>query len=264
MSTNRIKLVVAYDGTDFCGWAPQTGRRAVQSTLKEAVRRISGEECEIVGASRTDAGAHAQAQVCHFDCSVRIPEHGWVRALNDVLDEDISVQSASKVSDKFHARFSARNRFYRYRISNGTRHPIEDRFAHNEWRDLDLERMRTAAEGLLGKRDFRAFTAELQPWIENTKRELLSIGIESEGRETRIDIVGTAFMRGMMRRIAGGLMEVGLGKRDSDELEALTTEEGMARLDQPVVLPAKGLMLMNVEYGRKLRDIREGTDDEDE
>lgn len=260
--TKRIKFVVAYDGTDFCGWAPQAGLRSVQGTLTEAVRRVSGEDCEIVGASRTDAGAHAMAQVCHFDSAVKIPVEKWARALNDILDSDIAVQSAEEAPVEFHSRFSARNRWYRYRIAQTPRNPIQDRFAYEDWRDLDVESMRRAAEGLIGRKDFRAFTAELQPWITNTYRELMKIEISRHSRETWIDITGTAFMRGMMRRIAGGLFEVGIGKRPIEELTALTTEEGMATIDLPVVLPAKGLMLMNVHYGQKLRDLR--TEDEDE
>jgi tRNA pseudouridine38-40 synthase len=264
LSTKRIKLVVAYDGTDFCGWAPQAGQRSVQGTLTEAVRRISGEDCEIIGASRTDAGAHAMAQVCHFDCEVNIPEHGWLRALNDAMPSDLAVQSAEFAEDAFHSRFSARSRFYRYRILNGTRNPILDRFSHHEWRDLNLESMKDAAQNLLGRLDFRGFTAELQPWIVNTHREIYKIEIHRKGSETSLDITGTAFMRGMMRRIAGGLMEVGIGKRPPEDLKSLTTEEGMAKLELPVVLPAKGLMLMQVNYGKRLRDIRYETDGEDE
>lgn len=260
LSTKRIKFIVAYDGTDFCGWAPQAGQRSVQGTLTEAVRRVSGEDIEIVGASRTDAGAHALGQVCHFDTEVGIPVGKWARAVNDLLPPDIAVQSAHQVSEEFHSRFTAKHRAYRYRIVSETRNPIEDRYSANDWRKLNVEAMQDAALGLVGKHDFRAFTAELQPWITNSIRELYSVEISKVGREVRIDIVGTAFMRGMMRRIAGGLFEVGIGKRTKQNLLGLLTEEGMAIIDLPVVLPAKGLMLMKVTYGRNLRDIR----DEDE
>jgi tRNA pseudouridine38-40 synthase len=256
LSTKRIKAVVAYDGTDFCGWASQTGLRTVQSTLTEAIRRVSGEEIEIVGASRTDAGAHAIGQVFHFDCRVKIPEHGWMRAINDLLPKDVAIQKVKLVSPDFHARFTARDRWYRYRICEGVRNPVEQRFSYLQWRKLDLEKMQEAGSGLLGRHDFRAFTAELDPWIENTLREMRKIEISRVGKEVRIDIVGTAFMRGMMRRIAGGLMEAGLGKRSCESLKELTLNPKSSELELPVVLPAEGLMLMNVRYGRKLRDIR--------
>lgn len=263
LSTKRIKLVVAYDGTDFCGFAPQAGQRSVQSTLTEAIRKVSGEEIEITGASRTDAGAHALGQVVHFDTTVRIPTHGWLRALNDALPADVGVQAAHVVSGKFHARFSARYREYRYRIARGPRNPFLQRWCHYEWRKMDLDAMRNGARGLIGKRDFRAFTAELQPWVVNTYRVLKSIEIIESGRETWIEVTGTAFMRGMMRRIAGGLLEVGIGRRSAQQLADLTTEEGMARLNLPVVLPAKGLTLVRVEYGARLRDIRDEPDEDE-
>lgn len=263
LSTKRIKLVVAYDGTEFCGFAPQAGQRSVQSTLTEAIRKVSGEEIEITGASRTDAGAHAFGQVVHFDTGVGIPPHGWVRALNDVLPTDVGVRSAHAVSERFHARFSARFRHYRYRIARGPRDPFLSRYCHYEWRKLDVAAMRDGAKVLLGKHDFRAFTAELQPWISNTYRELKSIEVHEHGEETQIEVRGTAFMRGMMRRIAGGLLEIGIGRRSVRHLAGLLTEEGMVRLELPVVLPAKGLTLVEVDYGRNLRDIREEPDDDE-
>src|SRR2546423_14524368 len=105
--TNRIKLVVSYDGTDFRGWAAQTGLRTVQGTLTEAVRRVSGEDCEIVGASRTDSGAHAKGQVCHFDAKAAIKPANWVQALNKVLPSEISVLNASIAGPEFNSRFCA-------------------------------------------------------------------------------------------------------------------------------------------------------------
>lgn len=117
----RIKLTVAYDGTDFCGWAAQAGRRTVQSTLIEAVRRVSGEDTEIVGASRTDSGAHAKGQVCHFDTATPIEPARWTQALNRILPPDVAVCRAAYVSPRFHARFCAGDRRYRYRIATGDR-----------------------------------------------------------------------------------------------------------------------------------------------
>ncbi len=263
MSTNRIKAIVSYDGTDFCGWASQAGLRTVQSTLTEAIRRVSGEEIEIAAASRTDAGAHAIGQVFHFDSGVKIPEYGWMRAINDLLPKDVAIQKLKLVSTEFHARFSARDRWYRYRISEGIRNPVEQRFSYLQWQSLNVERMQIAGKGLLGRHDFRAFTAELEPWIENTFREMRKIEISRVGKEIRIDIVGTAFLRGMMRRIAGGLMEAGLGKRSCESLHDLTLKPERNEQDLPVVLPASGLMLMKVRYGKKLRDIRNEKDEDE-
>lgn len=255
LSTKRVKLTVAYDGTDFCGWAAQTGRRTVQGTLKDAVRQISGEDCEIVGASRTDSGAHAWGQVCHLDLAASIPAERLPNVMNRALPPDVRVQAAQQVPTGFHSRFCAKNRWYRYRITEHDRDPFVMRMAYGQRYRLDLELMREAARELVGKHDFRAFTEELDPRIENTMRELFSIELTSVGGEVRIDIVGTAFLRGMMRRISGYLYEVGVHRRPlAHGVLLLGTERNS--LDWPVVLPARGLTLMAVRYGRHPKDIR--------
>ena len=251
----RIQFVVSYDGTEFCGWASQTGRRTVQSTLREAVRRVSGEDIEIVGASRTDSGAHAKGQVCHFDTGVNIEPEKWARIVNNVLGPDIAVIASRHVSDSFHSRFSAFDRFYRYRIQTDLRDPIRSRFVHEYGRELDIPKMQEAARFLVGDHDFKAFTEELDPHVENTRRELYSFEVRHYRDEVWVDVVGTAFLRGMMRRMAGALLEVGRGYRPVEEVGKLLTEE-RNQLNWPVVLPAKGLCLMRVRYGRHPKDNR--------
>jgi tRNA pseudouridine38-40 synthase len=251
----RIKLVVGYDGTEFCGWAAQAGQRTVQGTLREAVRRISGEEIEIVGASRTDGGAHAKGQVCHFDSEVNIEPWKWARVLNKLLETDLGVNSSQEVAADFHSRFSAQDRFYRYRISTGLRDPIRSRFVHEYGRELDLPKMQEAAKALQGDHDFKAFTEELDPHVENTRRVMISLVVRQIRDEVWVDVVGTAFLRGMMRRMAGALLEVGRGYRPVEEVGRLLSEE-RRNLQWPVVLPAKGLCLMRVRYGRHPRDNR--------
>ncbi|MDR3689943.1 MAG: tRNA pseudouridine(38-40) synthase TruA [Fimbriimonas sp.] len=253
----RIQLVVSYDGTDFRGWAAQTGQRTVQSTLREAVRRISGEEIEIVGASRTDSGAHAKGQVCHFDTEVPIEPEKWARILNRVLEPDVAVVTSKQVDASFHSRFCAKDRMYRYRISTSVRDPIRSRFAHHYGRPLDVRLMNQAARALVGDHDFVAFTEELDPSVENTRRTLFSIDVRQVRDEVWVDVVGTAFLRGMMRRIAGALLEVGRGYRPVEEVSRLLGEE-RNRLMWPVVLPANGLCLMRIRYGRNPKDNRSG------
>ena len=265
-STNfvRVKLVVQYDGTDFRGWATQSDQRTVQSTLKEAVRRISGEEVEIVGASRTDSGAHARGQVCHFDTQTPVPIVRWPVALNRLLERDIVVASATQVANTFHSRFSALDRFYRYRIDLASpRNPFNARFVHHYGRPLNLDAMKNAAEILTGKHDFRAFTEELDDHIVNTVRHLFSIQVKQTRSEVWVDVVGTAFLRGMMRRISGALLEVGRGARPVEEVSRLLSEE-RNQYQWPVVLPARGLCLMRVKYGRREFDNRHTASFEDD
>jgi tRNA pseudouridine38-40 synthase len=252
--TRRIKFVVAYDGTDFRGWAAQTGLRTVQSTLTEAVRRVSGEDCEIVGASRTDSGAHAKGQVCHFDTSVPIKPDRWVQAVNRVLPLDLSVVSARWVGAEFNSRFCAIDRHYRYRFLLGTRDPVRSRFSHFHWEDLDFSQMVVAGSGLIGLHDFRGFTEELDPGVENTMRRIFSSDLKKVRDEIWLDIVGTAFLRGMMRRMAGILFEIGRGIRPVEDVERVLTN--WQEMHLPVVLPARGLTLMRIRYGRHPRDHR--------
>ena len=252
----RIKLVVAYDGTDFRGWAAQTGQRTVRGTLTEAVRFVSGEETEIWGASRTDSGAHAQGQVCHFDTGVGIPPEKWAQVLTRRLPNDLVVMGSAAASDDFSARFMARDRFYRYRIGTGPRDPFRSRYVHTFGRALNVDAMQRAANHLLGRHDFLAFTEELEPTVTNTVRELYSFKVSQRRDEVWVDVVGTAFLRGMMRRMAGALLQVGRGSRPVEEVSKLLTKEGQETLEWPVVLPARGLCLMRVRYGRTPVDHR--------
>ncbi|MCX7800728.1 MAG: tRNA pseudouridine(38-40) synthase TruA [Fimbriimonadales bacterium] len=252
--TERIRLVVAYDGTDFRGWAANPGQRTVQGTLKDAVSRTLGEETEVVGASRTDAGAHARGQVCHFDARAGIPAERWTGVLNRILPPDVRVLDSRAVPEAFHSRFCARWRLYRYRILVGAPDPFRERYAFRHGRGLDLGAMREAADRLIGEHDFRAFSEELKGQ-GNTVRALLRVDVAAVRDEVRIDVAGTAFVKGMMRRIAGFLLEVGKGQRPADDAEGLLGER-RGELQWPVVLPAKGLTLLRVAYGRTLRDVR--------
>jgi len=258
LSTKRIQLIVAYDGTDFRGWAAQTGQRTVHGTLTEAVRQISGEEIEIIGASRTDGGAHAKGQSCHFDTTNPMPTENWVRALNDRLPPDVSVMLAKERSRRFHARFWAIGRRYRYRYLFMNRDPQRTRFAHWIGREPEYEAMAQAAKRFVGERDFRAFGEELEGLV-NTTRIIYETHVRHVGDEIYLDVFGTAFIRGMMRRMAGFLLQVGQGQRPASDLGILFDPRERERITWPPVLPAGGLTLMKVEYGQYPREqVRTG------
>jgi tRNA pseudouridine38-40 synthase len=252
----RIKFVVAYDGSEFRGWAPQRGQRTVHGTLTEAVRQVSGEDCEIYGASRTDSGANALGQVCHFDCSVPIPVERWPKAVNQALPEDVTVVSAAVVAPDFNSRFWADKRWYRYCIQTGWRDPRRARFAYFYGaKQLDVKAMQRAAKAFVGVHDFLAFS-QLVGEDANTAREIYSCKVSRVRDEVWIDVVGSAFVRGMMRRMSGALWEVGRGARKPDEIGALFKRKSKSEIDWPTVLPACGLTLMKVFYGRHPYDRR--------
>lgn len=263
----RIKLTLAYDGTDFRGWAAQRGHRTVQDTVREAIHLATRQTVEVVGASRTDSGAHAKGQVCHFDTEVSMRPEKWTDVLNRVLPGDVAIVSSEAVGEDFHSRFCAEDRFYRYRIRQGSRNPFAGRYAFEHVRKLNLVSMKRAAQELVGTHDFLAFTEELDRSIENTTRTLRRVEIHEHPSpemlgdpseapdEVWIDIVGTAFLRGMMRRMSGALLEVGRGYRPIEDIPKLLSPE-RNDLPLPVVLPARGLTLMHVRYDNPPRDCR--------
>lgn len=254
LSTKRIKLAVAYDGTDYCGFASQPGLRTIQGTLKEAVRQSTGEETEIYGASRTDAGTHALGQVVHFDSNVNMEPKNWARVLNRYLPADISISVSEEVASNFHCRFCAENRWYRYRIWTGPKDPFATRYVHDYGRALEVDKMERAASLLIGRHDFLAFSEGQDPKVDNTIRRVHSIEFSTYSNEIWIDIVGDAFLKGMMRRLTGFLCEVGRNYRPIEDAEELLHNAQSRTL--PVVLPAKGLCLMEVRYSNPPRDFR--------
>ena len=224
--------------------------------MTEAVRRVSGEKSEIYGASLTDSGANALGQVCHFDSEVPIPIERWPRAVNQVLPEDVAVVSAAHVAPGFHSRFWADRRWYRYRIMTGWRDPMRARFAHHySSRALDLKAMKRAAKQFVGLHDFLAFSQLVEPGA-NTVREVYDVQLRRVRDEVWIDVVGSAFVRGMMRRMSGALWEIGRGAREPGEIGKLLKKRAKAEIEWPTVLPACGLTLMKVSYGRHPYDRR--------
>jgi len=260
----RIGLKIQYDGTDFCGWAEQAGQRTVQGTLKTCIESVCSHAVELRGASRTDSGAHALGQFADFESDNPMPAARWAKALNDRLPLDMRVLRSKAVLSEFHSRFFARSRTYRYRISEEERvSPIQARFVYASGRKMDEGAMAQAAELVVGRHDFLPFGEEL-PQGCNTVRELFACAVRRYGREVRITIQANAFIRGMVRRIAGGLFEVGVGRRSRDEFASLLDTKRRKRVPWPVVLPARGLTLLKVDYGRSYRDLRkEQTFEED-
>lgn len=252
----RIKLIVQYDGTDFCGWAEQKAARSVQRTLKECIYRATGEIVELRGASRTDSGAHALGQVADFASNLPIEPSKWAQIINRVAPIDLRVSKSSLVHGDFHSRFFARSRTYRYTISELDKvDPMKSRYVYEGGRQLDLAKMRSAARHLIGEHDFRAFGEELEN-VENAVRSVLVAEIIRKGTELHIMLEANAFIRGMVRRISGGLFEVGRGHRSEGSMVRLLDTSARESEQLPVVLPARGLTLMRVQYGKRLRDLR--------
>jgi tRNA pseudouridine38-40 synthase len=249
-----VRLVVAYDGSDFCGYQRQLGQRTVQAELEQAAARMTGHPVKMRAASRTDSGVHALGQVVAFDTPKRVLARGWMLGLNVQLPDDVRVQGAEAVVEGYDPRYDSLGKHYRYLLQLGeAKNPL---LRLRAWQlgplRVDAARMADAAQELLGTHDFAAFRSA-DDTRENTVRTLSSVTVSEnfagDPSLVAIDVHGNAFMKNMMRILTGTLLEAGRGKLTRTELAALL-RPGAERADAGVTAPAHGLTLMSVKLGR--------------
>jgi tRNA pseudouridine38-40 synthase len=239
----RVLAILEYDGTDFEGFQVQGRGRTVQGELEHALHKITSERIRVVGGGRTDTGVHALGQGAHFDTRWDRSLNTLHRALNAVLPHDIAVRSLTYVSKKFSARYSAISRAYRYTILNQpVRSPLERRYALVVPQPLDANAMHSAAQLLIGSRDFGAFGTP--PHGENAVREMIRAQVKCDGARVWVDLEANAFLYRMVRRIVGTLILVGKGELTLDEFRDVIAKR--RRAGQSV--PAHGLCLIAVNY----------------
>ena len=242
----NIKLVIAYDGTDFHGFARQKNLRTVQGSLETVLGSVLRGPVEVLGSGRTDAGVHAKAQVVSFrpDGGPH-PDH-YPYLLRRMLPHDIAPVSASVVSDRFHARFSAQAKTYRYTISRGN---LDDvflrRYVWHVPQALNLEAMYKAATMLVGEHDFTSFCAAATP-IENKRRHLMELKLVERGTYLDIYCTGNGFLQNMVRILVGTLVNVGHGRIHADAMPDILA--GLDRRLAGKTAPAHGLTLWEVHY----------------
>jgi len=242
----RLKIVVEYDGTDFAGWQRQANGPSVQAAIEDALAQMTGAETIVRGAGRTDAGVHALGQVAHFETAAEIPLVGFRRGLNALLPRAIAIVALDEAAPDFDARRSARGKLYRYAIWNAdSRAPLRDRFVWHRPRPLDAARMQDAARPLAGRHDFAAFRAA-DCERKTTVRTLSRVDVARDGDLVTIDVEGDAFLKNMVRIIAGTLVYAGYGKLGAREVEA-ALQAGDRRLVGPTA-PPQGLTLVRVDY----------------
>ncbi|VGO15350.1 tRNA pseudouridine synthase A [Pontiella desulfatans] len=217
MST-RYKIKVSYDGTNYSGWQVQPHNRTVQGELERLLAEMTAQKhVRVESSGRTDAGVHARAQVAHFDLPKPIDPNYFMRGLNAQLDRDIRVTSFERVSPEFHARFSAVGKEYRYFIYNGLIVPPTKRlYRLQEGRPLDVDRMRTAAELLVGEHDFAPFSANPRRELDGTVRTVHSFLVRKHGADITLEVQGSGFLYKMVRSLAGILIDVGMGRREPE------------------------------------------------
>jgi tRNA pseudouridine38-40 synthase len=244
-SVQRLRLVLAYDGAPFSGFARQRDRRTVQGDLEAALERLAKQPVTTVGAGRTDAGVHARGQVVHADVPVRLDPERVRRALNGRLGPEITVREAAWAPPGFDARHSARRRTYVYRVDDsGVPDPLLRGFVLAWPRPLDLPRMREAAGPLLGEHDFAAFCRSRAG--ATTTRRLRTLGIRRRRGLVEVRLVADAFCWQMVRGIVGHLLLVGDGRRDPASTVAVLAAADRSRAGN--IAPVHGLVLESVSY----------------
>ena len=241
----RLLLTLQYLGTNYAGWQTQANAVGVQQVVEQALTTIYGSTIRIEGAGRTDSGVHAVAQRAHADVPFEIAARGLRRGLNDLLPDDIRVTAVEPVADDFHCRFAAKGKTYVYRIWNDEVPDVFTAATHvHVAQTLDIESMRRAARPLIGEHDFAAFTVA-SPQVSSTLRTVDRVDVERDGHVVNIFVSADGFLRYMVRRIAGSLIEVGRGKLSEEEVgRSVEPEFAPARW----TAPAKGLTLLEVRY----------------
>jgi tRNA pseudouridine38-40 synthase len=251
----RYRARVEYDGTDFAGFQAQPGARTVQGELEAALARLhNGERRPVDGAGRTDAGVHAEGQVIAFTYSGRLAAAELGRALDALLPADVAIRDVRATTARFHPRYAARYREYRYTVWNGPRSPLRERTALGVRVPLDTAAMARAGSVLVGRHDFSAFGAADQ----NPVRTVHSVRVRRSGSLVTIDVRADAFLRGMVRRVAAVLLEVGRGKMDEEAVRAALAARVPAL--GGATAPAHGLSLRRVALGRRVGREQENTE----
>lgn len=242
----RVKLTVAYDGTNYCGWQVQPNGITVQEVLNQCLSEFTGENTETIGASRTDAGVHALGNVAVFDTEMRMPGDKFSFALNQRLPEDIRIQKSEEVDADFHPRYVKSQKTYEYRILN-CRFPIptERFYSHFTYIPLDVDKMKEAASYLIGEHDFKSFCGT-GAQVKTTVRTVKEIQIEKSGDRITIRITGEGFLYNMVRIIAGTLMDIGGGLYPPEKMKEIL--EAKDRKKAGPTAPARGLTLMKIQY----------------
>ena len=246
MEKKRVRITVAYDGTNYHGWQLQENGITLEEELNRCLTELLGEEIKVIGASRTDSGVHALGNVAVFDTVNRMPAKKISYALNQRLPEDIRIQKSEEVLPDWHPRHCESRKTYEYRIYRGEfPMPVKRLYSHFIYTPLDVGRMREASAYLEGEHDFKSF-CQTGAQVESTVRTLYSLWVEEQDSDLVIRVCGSGFLYNMVRIIAGTLIEVGQGKREPESM--LQVLSALDRSAAGPTAPANGLTLVKYEF----------------
>lgn len=242
----RVKLIVAYDGTNYCGWQIQDNGITVEEVLNRELSALLQEEIRVIGASRTDSGVHAMGNVAVFDTNTRIPAEKISFALNQRLPDDIRIQNSCQVADDFHPRFCDTIKTYEYKIWNSRfPNPMVRLYSKFVYFNIDLDKMQRAADYLVGEHDFKSFCSP-RTQVENTVRTVTEIKFEKEGNMITMRIRGNGFLYNMVRIIMGTLLKCGMGMYEPEYVKEILDACDRAKAGPKA--EACGLTLVGIEY----------------
>ena len=242
----NIKLTIEYDGKDFYGWQKQPNKLNIQGEIEKAIYNITKEKVDLIGSGRTDAGVHALGQIANFKTNSNISIEKLPLAINSQLKNSIIIKKAEVVDERFHSRYNAKQKTYRYIINNskcGT--AIYRNLEYCFPIELDVEKMKEATKYFEGEHDFKAFKSSGTSG-KNSVRTIYKAIVKKEGERIIIELTGNGFLYNMVRIISGTLLEVGMGKIAPDEIENII--ESKDRQKAGKTLPAHGLYLVEVLY----------------
>lgn len=242
----NILLKLEYDGYNYCGWQKQINEKTIQGTLEEILKKITKEDIEVIGCSRTDSGVHAIEYVCNFKTHSNIPGDKFKYILNQNLPNDISVIDSEYVDEEFHSRYDCKGKTYIYKICNREfRSAIGRNYVFDYKYKLDIDKMKEAAKYFIGKHDFAAFK-NVGSSVKTTIRTITELSIEKDDDIIIFRVTGDGFLYNMVRIVVGTLIDVGIGKRSPEEIKNIIISKN--RKNAGASVPAAGLCLYKVFY----------------
>lgn len=242
----NIKLTIEYDGKDFNGWQKQPNKLNIQGEIERAIYNITKEEVDLIGSGRTDAGVHAWNQIANFKTNSNISIEKMAIAINSQLKNSIVVKKAEEVDERFHSRYNAKRKTYRYVINNteyGS--AIYRNLEYHFPIKLNVEKMQEAAKYFEGEHDFKAFKSSGTSG-KNSVRTIYKAEVKTDGERILIELTGNGFLYNMVRIISGTLLDVGLGKIEPSEIEDIINSKDRTKAGK--TLPAHALYLVKVNY----------------
>lgn len=242
----NIKLTIEYDGKEYNGWQKQPNKLNIQGEIERAIQNITGEQVELIGSGRTDAGVHAFGQVANFKIDSDFPIEKMAIAINSQLKKSIRIKKTEEVSQEFHSRYNCHSKTYQYVIDNSEQgSAIYRGLSYHVPQELDVEKMQKAVTYFVGEHDFSSFKSSGTS-SKSSVRIIYDANVEKDGEKVKISLTGNGFLYNMVRIMTGALIDVGHKKIAPEDIKTMLEEKDRTKAADTA--PAKGLYLYKVSY----------------